>query len=80
LTSSRLSSSHAAYLAAGGVGFQLGDGALSYAWEVATEAQYTLRIIKWVELTADIQAFWNPGMNAARGPIILAGFRLHAHI
>jgi high affinity Mn2+ porin len=80
VAASGLSSSHAAYLAAGGVGFQLGDGALSYAWEVATEAQYTLRIIKWVELTADIQAFWNPGMNAARGPIILAGFRLHAHI
>jgi high affinity Mn2+ porin len=80
IAASGLSSSHAAYLAAGGVGFQLGDGALSYAWEVATEAQYTLRIVKWVELTADVQAFWNPGMNSARGPVILAGLRLHAHI
>jgi high affinity Mn2+ porin len=80
VAASGLSSSHAAYLAAGGVGFQLGDGALSYAWEVATEAQYTWRIVKWVELTADLQAFWNPGMNAARGPVFLAGLRLHAHI
>jgi high affinity Mn2+ porin len=80
IAASGLSSSHAGYLAAGGVGFQLGDGALSYAWEVATEAQYTLRIVRWVELTADLQAFWNPGMNAARGPVVLAGLRLHAHI
>jgi len=80
VATSGLSSSHAAYLAAGGVGFQLGDGALSYGWEVATEAYYTLRIVKWVELTADVQAFWNPGMNAARGPVLLAGLRLHAHI
>jgi high affinity Mn2+ porin len=80
VAASGLSSSHAAYLAAGGVGFQLGDGALSYAWEVVTEAQYTWRIVKWVELTADLQAFWNPGMNAARGPAFLAGLRLHAHI
>jgi len=36
--------------------------------------------VKWVELTADVQAFWNPGMNAARGPVLLAGLRLHAHI
>jgi high affinity Mn2+ porin len=80
VAASGLSSPHAAYLAAGGVGFQLGDGALTYAWEVATELQYTLRIVRWVELTADVQAFWNPGMNAARGPVILAGLRLHAHI
>jgi high affinity Mn2+ porin len=80
VAASGLSASHAAYLAAGGTGFQLGDGALSYAWEVAPEAYYTLRIVKWVELTADVQAFWNPGMNAARGPVILAGLRIHGHI
>jgi carbohydrate-selective porin OprB len=80
VAASGLSVSHAAYLAAGGVGFQLGDGALSYTWEFAQEAYYTLRIVQWVELTADVQAFWNPGMNAARGPVILAGLRIHGHI
>jgi hypothetical protein len=30
-------------------------------------------------VTADLQAAFNPGMNAARGPAILGGIRVHAH-
>ena len=80
LAASGLSPSHAAYLAAGGKGFQLGDGGLSYAWELVPEAFYALRATRYLLVTADVQALWNPGMNAARGPVVLAGLRLHAHL
>jgi hypothetical protein len=36
--------------------------------------------VRYLQATADFQAVWNPGMNAARGLIFLAGLRLHAHI
>ncbi len=76
---SGLSSSHAAYLAAGGTEFQLGDGALTYGWEVATELYYSLQPVKYLQVTADVQAIFHPGMNAARGPAFLGGIRVHAH-
>jgi carbohydrate-selective porin OprB len=76
---SGLSSSHAAYLAAGGTEFQLGDGALAYGWEVASEVYYSLQPVKYLQVTADLQAIFNPGMNAARGPTFLGGVRVHAH-
>jgi high affinity Mn2+ porin len=76
---SGLSSSHAAYLAAGGTEFQLGDGALTSGWEVATEVYYSLQPVKYLQVTADLQAIVNPGMNAARGPAFLGGIRVHAH-
>jgi high affinity Mn2+ porin len=79
LAVSGLSSSHAAYLAAGGTEFQLGDGALAYGWEVAPEIYYSLQPVRYLQVTADLQAIFNPGMNAARGPAILGGIRVHAH-
>jgi len=75
-----LSPSHVRYLAAGGADFQLGDGALRYAWETVAEAFYALRASENVELSADVQAIANPGMNADRGPAFAFGLRLHAHI
>ena len=80
LAVSGLSSSHAKYLAAGGTEFQLGDGALLYGWEVAPEAFYSFQPVKYLQVTADVQAVFDPGMNASRGPVILAGIRLHAHL
>jgi high affinity Mn2+ porin len=74
-----LSSSHAAYLAAGGTEFQLGDGALASGWEVTPEIYYSLQPVRYLEVTADLQAAFNPGMNRARGPAILGGIRVHAH-
>jgi high affinity Mn2+ porin len=76
---SGLSASHSAYLAAGGTEFQLGDGALSYGWEVASELYYSVQPVKYLQVTADLQAIFNPGMNAARGPAFLGGIRIHAH-
>ena len=80
VAASGLSASHAAYLAAGGKGFQLGDGGLSYAWEIVPEAFYAFEVSRLLVVTADVQAIWDPGMNAARGPVFLAGLRLHAHL
>jgi carbohydrate-selective porin OprB len=75
-----LSSDHARYLAAGGRGFQLGDGALRNAPETVAEAFYLVRVSAALEVTADAQAIWNPGMNADRGPAAVLGLRLHAHM
>jgi hypothetical protein len=80
VAASGLSPSHAAYLAAGGKGFQLGDGGLSYGWEGVAEGYYSFQVLRGLLATADFQAIWNPGMNAARGPAFLAGLRLHAHL
>lgn len=71
---------HARYLRAGGVDFQLGDGRLRYAVETVVEAFYALHLGRSLELTADLQAIANPGMNADRGPAFAAGLRLHAHL
>ena len=75
-----LSPDHAAYLAAGGKGIQLGDGALRPAWETVLEAYYAIRLGRFLELTADLQGFSNPGMNGDRGPALVGGLRLHAHL
>ena len=80
LAVSGLSDEHAKYLAAGGHGFQLGDGALSYGWETVIETYYMIRPLKYFELTADAQLIVNPGMNTARGPVGVFGLRFHAHL
>ncbi|BDG08829.1 carbohydrate porin [Anaeromyxobacter paludicola] len=79
VAASGLSADHAAYLARGGKGFQLGDGRLSYAWEVVAEGYYALRVTEQAELSADVQGIWNPGMNADRGPALALAGRLHLH-
>jgi carbohydrate-selective porin OprB len=71
---------HVRYLQAGGVDFQLGDGRLRYAVETVVEAYYALHLGRSVELSADLQAIANPGMNSDRGPVFVAGLRLHAHL
>lgn len=75
-----LSPAHARYLAAGGKAFQLGDGALRQASETIVEAYWLVRVGPAVELTADAQGIWNPGMNADRGPAAVLGIRVHAHL
>ena len=72
-----LSREHRAYLAAGGSGFVLGDGALHYGREQIIEAYYRVALIKHVQLSPDFQYIRNPGMNSDRGPVKFAGFRLH---
>ena len=74
-----ISSSHAAYLAAGGMGPLVGDGQLPHkAQEHILEAYYSLAVIKTFTVTADYQYVRNPAYNADRGPVSIIGLRLHA--
>lgn len=73
-----LSADHRDYLAAGGLGFQLGDGRLSYGPESAIETYYRWELSKNLSLTPDFQLIQNPGDNTDRGPIFIAGARAHA--
>jgi carbohydrate-selective porin OprB len=75
--SNGLSSAHRAYLAAGGLGFFLGDGALRYRSEDSVESYYSLNIAKTAWITADFQRIFNPGYNADRGPVTVLSARLH---
>ena len=80
MAASGLSASHSAYLAAGGTEFQLGDGKLTYGWETVPEVYYSFQPVRYLDVSADVQTIFNPGMNRARGPAFLAGVRLHAHL
>ncbi|HEY6862615.1 MAG TPA: carbohydrate porin, partial [Burkholderiales bacterium] len=73
-----LSDSHRAYLAAGGLGFFLGDGQLSYRPEQIVEAFYSFAATQALTLSADFQSIRNPGYNADRGPVRVASLRVHA--
>jgi len=72
-----LSDPHADYLAAGGTGFELGDGRLRYRPEAIVELYYLLKPFPFVGLTADYQLVVDPGSNAERGPVSVIGVRLH---
>ncbi|HKA40911.1 MAG TPA: carbohydrate porin [Burkholderiales bacterium] len=73
-----LSSPHRDYLAAGGLGFFIGDGRLNYRSERILEAFYSLQIVKGAWVSADYQRIANPAYNADRGPVSVATLRLHA--
>ncbi len=73
-----LSGPHRDYLAAGGLGFALGDGRLNYAPEIVWETYYSLKFKNHqIWLTPDLQFIGDPGYNADRGPLLVAGLRLH---
>jgi high affinity Mn2+ porin len=63
-----ISNSHQQYLAEGGQGFALGDGALRYAPEQITEAYYLYQATKTLQVSLDAQLVTNPGYNQDRGP------------
>jgi len=73
-----LSQPHRDYLAAGGLGFLLGDGALRYDNEEILEAYYRLQVGRYVEVSPDVQFIRNPGYNADRGPASVLTLRVHA--
>lgn len=75
---SGLSPAHRRYLAAGGYGFILGDGALSYAPEVLAEAYYWLALGPELAVGVTYQPVFNPGYDAARGPAHVLTGRFHA--
>lgn len=73
-----LSNERRRYLAAGGMSFFIGDGALSYRAEQVLEAYYSLSVNKLLTLTADAQRINNPAYNSARGPVNVYALRMHA--
>ncbi len=72
-----LSNLHRQYLAAGGLGFFLGDGQLNYKSENILEAFYSIKLNKYAWLTLDLQHIQHPAYNADRGPVNFGGVRLH---
>ena len=72
-----LSDDHARYLALGGSGFLLGDGALTYARENIGELYYTAHVWRGVFASTDVQRILNPGYNQDRGPVNVFSLRLH---
>jgi hypothetical protein len=74
-----ISAPHRNYLAAGGNGFLLGDGALSYGHESIVEGYYRFAIGQYVAISPDVIFVANPGYNRARGPATVLTARLNAH-
>ncbi len=72
-----ISSSHRAFLAAGGSTFFLGDGRLAYRPETIFETFYSIAVGKHLSVSADWQHIRNPGYNADRGPADIGSLRLH---
>jgi high affinity Mn2+ porin len=84
LVSEALSPGHRDYLAAGGAGFLLDDGRMSYGREQILEAYYRLQYewpqqagpVRW-QVGPDFQYVRNPGYNRDRGPARFWAVRLH---
>jgi hypothetical protein len=72
-----LSHDHEEYLALGGLGFILGDGALNYGLEKIFETYYTAHVWRGISFAIDYQHVTNPGYNRDRGPADVISFRLH---
>jgi high affinity Mn2+ porin len=69
-----------AYLAAGGAGIILGDGALDYGIEEIVEIYYKLVPLDWAALTLDYQFVNHPAFNRDRGPVSVFGVRVHLEL
>jgi high affinity Mn2+ porin len=72
-----LEGTHRNYLAAGGLDFIIGDGALNYAPEQILNAFYNLEVRKGIYVTTDFQEVINPAYNADRGPVSIVSLRVH---
>ncbi len=72
-----LSGDQRSFLAAGGLGFIIGDGRLSYAPESIAEAYYAWNVTKQWTLTLDYQRIANPAYNRDRGPVSATSLRVH---
>ena len=75
--SNGISSDHADYLAAGGLGFLLGDGYLKYARETIVEHYYNVHVWRGLSFAEDIQFIAHPGYNSDRGPVWVFSLRGH---
>jgi high affinity Mn2+ porin len=72
-----LSNARRDYLAAGGLGFFIGDGRLNYRPEAVIETFYNVKLSKGTWVSLDWQYIRNPAYNADRGPAKFASVRLH---
>jgi len=72
-----LSRDHRDFIAAGGLGVLIGDGALNYRRERILETYYAFALNKALTLTADYQLITNPAYNADRGPVHVFSGRFH---
>jgi carbohydrate-selective porin OprB len=75
--SNAIKKDHQNYLAAGGLGFLLGDGHLTYGRENIFESYYTVHVWRGIYLAPGIQHINNPGYNRDRGPVVVPSFRAH---
>jgi hypothetical protein len=75
--SNAIKKDHQNYLAAGGLGFLLGDGHLRYGRENILESYYTLHVWRGIYVAPGAQHINNPGYNQDRGPVLVPSFRLH---
>ena len=81
LVANGLSKDHSNYLAAGGLGFQLGDGELNYRHEFIAEAYYSYKpTAAGIWISGDYQFAMNPGYNKDRGPLQVLSLRVHVEL
>jgi hypothetical protein len=80
LVSNAISKDQQNYLARGGVGFIIGDGALNYGREQIVESYYTAHIWRGLYAGPDVQHVTNPAYNRDRGPVLIPGFRVHLEL
>jgi len=77
LASNAISKDHQTYLADGGYGFLLGDGALNYGRENIVETYYTAHVWRGIYVAPGLEHIVNPGYNRDRGPVLVPSFRAH---
>jgi high affinity Mn2+ porin len=75
--SNAIKKDHQTYLADGGLGFLLGDGALNYGRENILETYYTVHVWRGIYLAPGLQHIVDPGYNRDRGPVLVPSFRAH---
>jgi hypothetical protein len=75
--SNAIKKDHQNYLAAGGLGFLLGDGHLTYGRENIFESYYTVHAWRGIYFAPGVQHINNPGYNRARGPLVVPSLRAH---
>jgi high affinity Mn2+ porin len=68
---------HQQFLANGGLGITVGDGALDYRSERLSEVYYDWNVAKHFWFSFDYQLALNPAYNHARGPANIFATRLH---
>jgi high affinity Mn2+ porin len=75
--SNAIKKDHQNYLAAGGLGFLLGDGHLNYGRENILESYYTVHVWRGIYVAPGVQQITDPGYNRDRGPVVVPSFRAH---